>query len=173
MLKISCRLPLQEFWCPCETINIKSLLFFSIRLWWVSSKKSIWFGCCHAHLEEFCITVLCNNILPKMYQIILKTYFLAINGKKKKIIVVKKKKLYSAVHILDKLGEEASMWFILLHRADCKAILISLSGRGDEAQSIQMEVVVLRFLFNSNEKWQRSYCCPYRKMYRLLHFTLG
>lgn len=79
---------------------------------------------------------------------------------------------YSALHIVDKLGEEANMWFILLRRADCKAILISLSGGGGD-QSLQMEVVFLRFLFNSNEKWQRSYCWPYRKMYRLLHFTLG
>lgn len=79
---------------------------------------------------------------------------------------------YSALHIVDKLGEEANMWFILLCRADCKAILISLSG-GDGDQSIQMEAVFLRFLFNSNEKWQHSYYWPYRKMYRLLHFTLG
>lgn len=172
--------PLQVSRCPWETIN-KPLLLFPFQLRWVSirlQQKSIYFGWCHAHLDvrvkngvfQMCITVLCHKMLPKMYQIIPKMYFLAINGKKKKSFLWKTS--YSALHIVDKLGEEANMWFILLCRADCKAILISLSG-GDGDQSIQMEAVFLRFLFNSNEKWQHSYYWPYRKMYRLLHFTLG
>lgn len=128
--------PLQVFWWPCETINkLPLFISFSVAVGFHPTTAEKHFFWMDAHLDvrvknggfQMCITVLCNKMLPKMYQIIPKMYFLAFNGTKKSFLW---KTSYSALHIADKLGEEANMWFILLRRADCKAILISLCGGG-------------------------------------------
>lgn len=99
MLQISCRPPLQVFWWPWETIN-KPLLFISssvaVGFHPTTAKKHLFWMDAHLDVRvknggfQMCITVLCNKMLPEMYQIIPKMYFLAINGKKKKILFYEK-----------------------------------------------------------------------------------
>lgn len=97
-----------------------------------------------------CITVLCNKTLPKMYQIIPKMYFLAINGKQKNSFCEKPHTLHFISQISSERKRTCDLFCYVELTAKPSSLVFVGQGGGD--QSIQMEVVFLRFLFNSNEK---------------------